>query len=743
LAPGPEHDSPAVTVTPSGRVYVVYVSTDFSTESIYLRTASSVGKEPESARQITFGHRAWRPRLAATSSEAVWMTWSGTAQAPKGPKNHERAIWLMQVGPQSGRAIRVSKGPGRAANPAIAISTDHRIHLVWEQSMPQTPDQVRIAYRSFGPAGQPETPVDILSSGPFDRRPEVLAQNGGLAVAWDRLVNKRPSGAFDPDYDIFLKLRQASAWQTEIPIDLRDGIQAAVSLAKAPKGGIYIAYHSSHRHAQVKWWTLREFRAGRLYQLASSDHLARALPQGVQQGAEYPALVVLPKARLAVFSRPSQGVYLQVIDSAGIHPPLDLTRRGWGARGRRCQAHLASDGSMLMVRRARHQVVLERFTLEETTLPAPRFVPAPKDAKTSRPALAKTSAKVFGQSVFFGDLHMHSAVSDGTGAPDEILARAWNRGLDFAALTDHDNIIGKRTFLSVQEEIAWLTDAFDSREGFSCLHAYEWTSKPLPDGFGHRNIYARTAFVDGWCSFRGRCNDSKNLFAYLKRKDMLAICHHTTWTGTDWSAHDENLQPLVEIISVHGATERPGDRAIASRGQRANMYATNALNQGLRFGFVGGSDAHGLLWHHGIGRKKNPWKHGLTGVFSEQNQRDRIFFALRHRKTIATSGVRMLAGIKVDPKTKVISYVTQGTRPITRFSIVRDGREILTLQPNTKQSSGQWSDLQVTAGSHYYYLRVEQGPTTRPDLVWTSPVFVDIKQSSRKQTGQKHPEETF
>ena len=34
---------------------------------------------------------------------------------------------------------------------------------------------------------------------------------------------------------------------------------------------------------------------------------------------------------------------------------------------------------------------------------------------------------------------MHSALSDGTGPPDEVYARAFVRGLDFAVLTEHDN----------------------------------------------------------------------------------------------------------------------------------------------------------------------------------------------------------------------------------------------------------------------------------------------------------------
>ncbi len=40
------------------------------------------------------------------------------------------------------------------------------------------------------------------------------------------------------------------------------------------------------------------------------------------------------------------------------------------------------------------------------------------------------------------DLHTHSAVSDGTDAPDELIRQAAEAGLDVVALTDHDTVAG-------------------------------------------------------------------------------------------------------------------------------------------------------------------------------------------------------------------------------------------------------------------------------------------------------------
>ena len=59
------------------------------------------------------------------------------------------------------------------------------------------------------------------------------------------------------------------------------------------------------------------------------------------------------------------------------------------------------------------------------------------------------------------------SATDATGPPDEIYARAWVRGYDFAVLTDHDVLVGRRLFPSLQDEIAWITDAFDKKKDFS------------------------------------------------------------------------------------------------------------------------------------------------------------------------------------------------------------------------------------------------------------------------------------
>jgi hypothetical protein len=563
-----------------------------------------------------------------------------------------------------------------------------------------------------------------------------------IHVAWDTLVDTFATGRENPDYDVYLRTRTGGSWGPAVAVDRREGIQAAPALVAAPGRGVLVAYHSSHRHGLVKWWNLRRVLDGSVEELAARDTYSERPPEGEQQGAEFPAVAVAGD-RVVVLSRPSQGAYLQVVDASGISAPLDLTRRGWGARGMSADVSFAGDGSLVAVRRARHGCVLERFTFDSTSTRPPVFTAVadagkPQVARTSLPALSPSGDDL---RVFFGDLHMHSAMTDGTGPPDEILARAWIRGLHFAALTDHGSIVGSRLLPSMFDEIAWVTEAFHAREDFTTLHAYEWTAPACPKGFGHRNVYFSGLPPSRICTYRDRCPDTRRLLAFARKTGAIVVPHHTSWTGTDWDNADKRVQRLFEIVSTHGASEHLDNQPIPHRGRMKGMFALDGLRKGLLFGFVGGSDAHGLLYHHGVGRRLNPWRTGLTGVSAPSNRRADIFKGLFERRTLATSGAIMhvfidVNGLRMGQEGRiqappVVRIKVFGTLPLGKVEVLRDGEVVHTVKPRGKGAEDRWQDVGVEPGMHTYYLRVVQGTGDDIDVAWSSPVFVEVAGRSR------------
>lgn len=730
------HESPALAVTPSGEVVVAVVSYEDADdrERIWVRRGAGPGAPLGEARAVSDGQRAWHPRLAAGSKGEVWLAWCGAAERPA-RGDHRRRVWLRRLAPAETAPIDVDAGSdARDCDPDVTVAGDGTVHVAWERAPLSAPLAARIAYRRFDGEGRALGPAEILSHGPFDRRPALLARGPEVFAAWDNWVSTNPTGALDPDYDLFLRRRDARGrWSPARAIDDGPGIQAGASLAAAPGGGVLVAYHSTQaRGSLVKGWALRRVRGARVTAPAGADRFATAPQPGEMQGAEFPSVATARDGTIFLTTRPSQGAYLHRLDGGRIES-ADLTQSIWGARGLKPRIVAAPDGSVLVARRGGKEALLERFSpAPGAAPPAPvRFRPwrSARKPKPSRPP-----APVPG--VLFGDVHMHSGLSDGTGPSDEIYARARVRGLDFAVLTDHDTLISARMLPSEHAEIAWVTDAFNQLPGFATLHAYEWTTAILPKGSGHRNIYFRDHAPTPVYSRGNGHGDTRSLFAALRGERAFAVPHHTGWTGTDWENADEAIQRNVEIVSVHGVYDAPGG-PIPQRGGMPGMFAVDGLKRGLRFGFVGGSDGHGLEFHHGIGRRRDPWGHALTGVYLDRPSRAAIWDALHARAAFTTSGPRMRARLAVDgvpmgaegkaSAAPLLRLEAHGTSSLEEVEILRDGEPVHSFKPASRDAAASWRDERAPRGRHSYHLRARQRAAGgEVDLVWTSPVFVDL-----------------
>ncbi len=749
--------NPDMVVDSEQRVWVAMVNHDARDEWLEVLRLDRHGS-PTSRSVVWKGARAWHPRLAADKNKGVWLTWCGRKVRPT-PGDHNRNIFIARLGTEKPSGpMKISRGLGRFCDPDIAVDKSGSVHVVFESSDSKNPGEVRIAYSRLDSMGHVLQPKKIISDGPFDRRPAlcVFSLHGAhaIAVAWDSLQDKKPTGEMDPDYDIYLRMSGPRGWTKAVLVDAGIGIQAAPYMIPAIGGGVLVAYHSSLPNGLVKHWTIRRVRGEDIDEPVFPNPDAETESATQQQGSEFPSIARLSDQRLAIISRPSQGNYLQIMSDKSTSGFFDLTRAGWGSRGIHAKALYMGSNRLWVVRRARKKVVLERFVFKAmdslSKKHGPRFRPVPKSqlkkqkkGQGSFQVIVKPAellTKPAGLKACVGDVHMHSAASDATGPPDEILARAWVRGLDYGVMTDHDNIVGHPQPVSEQDELAWLSDLFNEKKGFSTLQAYEWTTPPIPKGFGHRNVYFRDYPPDCWCKYKGRCHNSAALFHKLRHGKAIAIPHHTKWTGTDWDGVDEEIQRQFEMVSVHGANETTALQPIRSRGTMKGMAAQDGLAKGLHFGFVAGSDAHGLLWHHGIARKRNPWLSALTIAYATECSRHEIFDAIYDRRTTATSGVRILVE-SVVAKTPMGSSVSttapvlvqsaiRTTRSGFLVEVIRDATVVHSLKTSKKHMMLNWLDKDVAPGEHYYYIRVTSHSYSMVEMAWSSPVFVTVQPGS-------------
>ena len=351
--------------------------------------------------------------------------------------------------------------------------------------------------------------------------------------------------------------------------------------------------------------------------------------------------------------------------------------------------------------------------------------------------------------LFWGDLHaqsefhvMHSQRKDArqvgwskgisSGTPDDVYQYARDVALlDFVAITDQGAITGVGWDL-LQEK----AEQYNGPGRFATFKAYE-AGTPT----GHRNVYFRGGDHEPAQSSESFNYLPEFLYEYYRgRDDVIMIPHHVkAWT--DWSFHDPQLEPLMEIYSCWGQSENPSlDRW--NKGMTPGAGAWEALARGYRLGMIASSDNHvgmaGRSYPHDR-QVHTPFPGGLAAVWAPELTREAIFDALRARRCYGTTGARIILDVWVmdhpmgsivqlkDPTLpREIRVDARGSDEIKKIEIVSNGHEVVHVQQPSNRGTQdhmqfEWSDDRPTQQETYYYVRVTQRDG---EMAWSSPVWV-------------------
>jgi len=515
------------------------------------------------------------------------------------------------------------------------------------------------------------------------------------------------------------------------------GSLAAPALAVAADGrACWVAFHHDVREddarADVAKWIALRFvdAAGQVFEPAAAMLERDRDRQGVEQSFEFPALIVSPSGALSLFGRGSHNFWRQDLNQLGFSPRIALSDGEWGSRGRHISALVCAEG-VLVARRDRKGIVLDRQALPQGTAPALQparvdFSCAAAPSVLPRQArVARDPARAHGLVTLFGDIQQHSAHSDGVGSADEVYLRARERyGDDFVALTDHESFLGKRTGPGEWEYLQRVAERYDAPGEFATLYAYEWTGKAFP-GPGHKCVYYPRRGVP--IVSRDDVPEGKHLVAAVHALGGFSSPHHIGWTGADEAGHDDQGQPLWEICSCHGCYEHAG-HPLGQRGELEDQMADLMLRKGHRFGFTASSDSHGLLWHHGEARKRDPYRTGLTAVQAHAVSRAAIMEALRARRCYATSGAKILLdvranghamGSELSERAARVEVHAVGTARLRSVELV--GHEGVLSRVELEAERGV---LEARVESPFVYARVVQEDG---EMAWSSPIFLGPK----------------
>lgn len=289
--------------------------------------------------------------------------------------------------------------------------------------------------------------------------------------------------------------------------------------------------------------------------------------------------------------------------------------------------------------------------------------------------------------IFWGDTHGHSGYAEGIGTVDYFMRFARDDArLDFVTHSEHDVWLDDAEWQLMRKT----TSAYDAPGQFIPYLGYEWTSAAANGG--HHNVLFRTT------EDRERVSaldypQLSDLYQQLREhhapEDIVVIPH--AHNPGDARHSDPQLEPLIEIMSMHGTFE---------------WFIKNYLSNGHQVGFVAASDDH--LSHPGYSapsRLTLAQRGGLGAVLASERSRDALFDAMRARRTYATTGDRMILDVRLNGAQmgERIEFSEQrkldgrviGTAPIDTITIFKNDQEIWRRDYLTDSAASTTRKLQL------------------------------------------------
>jgi hypothetical protein len=369
------------------------------------------------------------------------------------------------------------------------------------------------------------------------------------------------------------------------------------------------------------------------------------------------------------------------------------------------------------------------------------------------------------EKTYWGMIHGHSEMSDGTGSIDYYFKQMRDEaGLNFSASSEHDYC--EYTTDEMWRMICDTVKRWNQPGSFVVLLGYEW-AKWRRNGDGDRNVYY---FEDDRPIYRsddGFYPSPPDLFGALRGEKAMVIPHHTASGGNwcDWKDHYPEKERLVEIYQQRGSMECPVEngntRPIRERSPvHFEGYVRRALTLGWRVGFTAGGDDHwGSAGTDRPMRRINRgrftkirYNPGLMSLRAKRLTRQAIWEEMWNRRIVATTGARMLLDFKLNKnpmgseltlkespelaKSRIISVEFHGTAPLKRIEIIRNNEVVKIFESSQYDFKSTWEDtasldeilLKPTRFCpnrfSFYYIRAIQEDG---EVAWASPIWIDDK----------------
>jgi hypothetical protein len=338
--------------------------------------------------------------------------------------------------------------------------------------------------------------------------------------------------------------------------------------------------------------------------------------------------------------------------------------------------------------------------------------------------------------LYWGEIHAHTEMSDGSGDYWELYRHAQDEGcLEFAAATDHAEYVSDNQWRWMQD----VTNGWNQPGRFVTLVGYEFSGVQKD-----RCVYTSRSRLK---LFRGNYPPTNSLDAvwghFHKDEQVVGGPHATMVHRTVWEHHDPSVERFAEIYSMWGASDFRGSPLVPRWIEEARGVTVNdILMSGAKLGFTGGGDCHeghcGFSSEDPDGQGTTPhtfaaiilYRCGMTAALLPSLDRASLIQAIRNRHTYATTGARILlqftaaglpmgaVGVAREIECRARVHAVQ---PIRLIEIVKDGSVVWSKEFGDLDTEIEWRDPEPPSHEHYYYVHIIQEDG---QMAWSSPIWI-------------------
>lgn len=323
---------------------------------------------------------------------------------------------------------------------------------------------------------------------------------------------------------------------------------------------------------------------------------------------------------------------------------------------------------------------------------------------------------------YFGNLHSHTAYSDGTGTPEQTFQ--WARdtaGYDFYAVTDHAEQVVPQEW----HDIRGRADQFDKSGSFAALAGFEWTS-----GSGHVCVYNTQWYTDA-----NNSRGLESLYGWLSSNNGYGQFNHpATSAGTFYE-----FAPTTNPGAKRMRLIETGNSGAGNNTGFFYDYFIKALDRGWMVAPVSNQDNHRLYTNS-----------HRTGVVAGALTRGHILEALARRRVYSSDDANMKVAFKYGASWMGTS-LSRGTGPCTfdvfvsddediaRLDLISNGGQVVASKSFSASEHVKKYAWRPTVQFHgpraYYFVRVVERDTNDEDeshrgnqCTLTAPIWFSVPQ---------------